>query len=426
MGALDQVLAGRPFWDVDITSVWFVIGMAVATAGTAFATVWFWNRPTLQRTRRICTLLFTQLMVTFTILAAVNAQMYFYSTLSDLMHIADGPSVPDVSVSTVKVKHLDPKPAVPFSDDDGKGLPFMVTKPPLTDQPRRPHPPRRGADPKHGVLVNTSIQGPRTGYKLNTFVYLPAAYFTPDNARTRFPVIQLTSGFPGTPDTWLRRMKVHQMLAGLMESGRMPPAIVVIAAQNPIEGRDSECVDAPGGARADTYLGQDVPDAITANFRTAPAPAGWGLLGYSTGGFCSANLALRHPDRYTAAASLSGYFKAITDMTTGDLYRGDEGLRRANSPQYTIDNPRRAPVRMYLFAAKGEGKTVREAREFARKFRPTDTVKVQIESSGGHNFGTWARGLPAAFEWLGRELAAATAQQGEVRGPAFTGGRPLH
>ncbi|MFI1382526.1 alpha/beta hydrolase [Embleya sp. NPDC020886] len=418
------MLAGRPFWDVDITSMWFVIGMALATAGTAFATIWFWNRPTLQRTRRICTLLFTQLMVTFTILAAVNAQMYFYSTLSDLMHIADGPPVPDVSVSTVKVKHLDPRPAVPFSDDHGKGLPFMVTKPPLTDQPRTPKPRRSGADPKHGVLVNTSIQGARTGYKLDTFVYLPAAYFNAENARARFPVIQLTSGFPGTPDTWLRRMKVHQMLAGLMETGKMPPTIVVIAAQNPIAGRDSECVDAPGGARADTYLGQDVPDAIAANFRTAPAPAGWGLLGYSTGGFCSVNLALRHPDRYTAAASLSGYFKAITDVTTGDLYRGDDALRRANSPLHTVDDVRRPPVRMYLFAAKGEGKTVREAREFARKLRPTDSVKVQIESSGGHNFGTWARGLPGAFEWLGRELA--TGPGGEVRGPAFSGGRPLH
>ncbi|WP_406291233.1 alpha/beta hydrolase [Embleya sp. NBC_00896] len=399
------MLAGRPAWDVDITSGWFVIGMAVATAGTAFATVWFWNRPTLQRTRRVCTLLFTQLMVTFTILAAVNAQMYFYSTLSDLMHIADGPPVPDVPVSTVKVKHLDPRPAVPFSDDDGKGLPFMVTKPTLTDQPRPPHNRRHGADPKHGVLVHTSIQGPRTGYRLDTFVYLPAAYFAPEHARTRFPVIQLASGFPGTPDTWLRRMKVHQMLSGLMESGRMPPTIVVIAAQNPIEGRDSECVDASSGARADTYLGLDVPDAIAANFRTAPAPTNWGVMGYSTGGFCAANLALRHPDRYAAAASLSGYFKAITDMTTGDLYKGDEALRRANSPLYTIDDPRTAPARMYLFAAKGEGKAAGEAREFAKRFKPTDTVKVRIAPSGGHNFGTWAKGLPEAFEWLAGEIA---------------------
>jgi enterochelin esterase-like enzyme len=399
------MLAGRPAWDVDITNIWFVIGMAVATAGAAFATVWFWNRPKLQRTRRVCTLLVTQLMVTFTILAAVNAQMYFYSSVSDLLEIADGPPVPDVSVATVRVKNLDPRPDVPFSDDGGRGLPNMVERPPLTDQPRPPRKPHHRADPKHGVLVNTSIRGPRTGYKLDTYVYLPAAYFAPDDHRARFPVIQLTSGFPGTPDTWLRRMKVHQMLAGLMETGRMPPTIVVIAAQNPVEGRDSECVDAPGGARAETFLAFDVPDVIAANFRTAPAPANWGVMGYSTGGFCATNLALRHPERYGAAASLSGYFKAITDITTGDLYQGDDALRRANSPLHTIDAPRAAPLRMYLFAARGEGKSARELREFAAKFRPNDSATIHIASSGGHNFGTWAKGLPNAFAWLAHTVA---------------------
>jgi enterochelin esterase-like enzyme len=422
---LKQMLAGRPLWDVDITNIWFVIGMAVATAGAAFVTVWFWNRPTLQRTRRICTLLFTQLMVTFTILAAVNAQMYFYSSLSDLLKIADGPAVPDVSVATVKVKNLDPRPDVPFSEDGGRGLPNMVERPPLTDQTPLRRKPQHRADPEHGVLVNTSIHGARTGYKLDTYVYLPAAYFAPGNNRTRFPVIQLTSGYPGTPDTWLRRMKVHQMLAGLMEAGKMPPTIVVIAAQNPIEGRDSECVDAPGGARAETFLALDVPDAIAANFRTAPAPGNWGVMGYSTGGFCAANLTLRHPERYGAAASLSGYFKAITDITTGDLYKGDDALRRANSPLHTIDGPRPAPLRMYLFAAKGEGKTVRELREFAARFRPTDAATIRVESSGGHNFGTWARGLPSAFEWLARAIAG---QPGggppDGGGPRTPGGAP--
>ncbi|MYW01660.1 hypothetical protein GT354_25955 [Streptomyces sp. SID3343] len=401
---MKQMLAGRPAWDVDITNVWFVIGMAVATAGAAFVTVWFWNRPKLQRTRRVCTLLFTQLMVTFTILAAVNAQMYFYSSVSDLLKIADGPPVPDLPIASVKVKNLDPRPDVPFSDDGGRGLPNMVERPPLTDRPPPRRKPHHRADPKHGVLVNTSIRGARTGYKLDTYVYLPAAYFAPDS-RARFPVIQLTSGFPGTPDTWLRRMKVHQMLAGLMEEGRMPPTIVVIAAQNPVEGRDSECVDAPGGARAETFLALDVPDVIAANFRTAPAPANWGVMGYSTGGFCAANLTLRHPERYGAAASLSGYFKAITDITTGDLYKGDDALRRANSPLHTIDAPRTAALRMYLFAAKGEGKSVRELREFAAKFRPTDSATIRVESSGGHNFGTWARGLPTAFEWLSHAIA---------------------
>ena len=78
--------------------------------------------------------------------------------------------------------------------------------------------------------------------------------------------------------------------------------------------------------------------AVTAQFRVRTDRAGWAILGTSTGGFCAANLAMRHPDRYAAAASLSGYFTAITDRTTGDLYRGDQKLRNENSPLWRLKN----------------------------------------------------------------------------------------
>lgn len=44
-------------------------------------------------------------------------------------------------------------------------------------------------------------------------------------------------------------------------------------------------------------------------------------MGYSTGGFCAVNLAIRHPDQFSAAVSLSGYFHAVTDNSTGDIYK---------------------------------------------------------------------------------------------------------
>jgi S-formylglutathione hydrolase FrmB len=42
----------------------------------------------------------------------------------------------------------------------------------------------------------------------------------------------------------------------------------------------------------------------------------WTLVEYSAGGFCAINLALRHPEQYAAAASLSGY--ADPDIRIGD------------------------------------------------------------------------------------------------------------
>ncbi|MDI2127265.1 alpha/beta hydrolase [Yinghuangia seranimata] len=380
-------LAARPAWDMDITSWWFVLGMALATVGAAVATVLTWHRRRLKRTRRVTALIVTQLMVTLTILAAVNSQMYFYSTVSDVLSIADGPPGPKLHVP-----HVDgPDRLRADAATPGPGVPGWLSA-------------HKRLDTRHGVLVSTTVTGARSRHSLPAHVYLPAAYFDPARADERFPVIQLQSGYPGTPSTWVRRMRIERILAGLMGSGRVPPVIAVLPEQNPVQGRDSECVDAVDGARAATYLGEDVPDAVAANFRTAERPARWGIMGYSTGGFCAANLAIRYPDRFGAAASLSGYYKAITDMTTGDLYKGDEQARKDNSPIVTIDRPRERPLRMYLFAARGEGHAVRDMQKFALKFRAPNEVTTVVAQSGGHNFHTWSAGIPAALEWLGARV----------------------
>lgn len=381
-------LAARPAWDLDITSGWFVLGMTVVTVGAVVATVLTWQRRRLKRTRRIVTLIFTQLMITLTILTAINSQMYFYSTISDVLTIADGPPAPKVHVPRVKAPDLATTAALPARP----GAPAWM-------------PPGGRVDTRHGVLVSTAVKGAKSGHHLPANVYLPAAYFDPARGAERFPVIQLQSGYPGTPSTWIRRMRIEKILAGLMESGKIPASIAVLPEQNPVDGRDSECVDAVGGARAATYLGEDVPAAVEANFRTAERPARWGIMGYSTGGFCAANLAINYPDRFGAAASLSGYYKAITDMTTGDLYKGNEEVRRANSPIVTIDRPRARPLRMYLFAARGEGPAVKDMQHFAARFRAPNEVTTVVAPSGGHNFHTWALGIPEALAWLGREIS---------------------
>jgi enterochelin esterase-like enzyme len=401
---MDYRLAARPAWDLDITSPWFVLGMAVATVGAVVATVLTWHRKRLKRTRRITTLIFTQLMITLTILTAINSQMYFYSTISDVLKIADGPPAPKLRVPRVHAPQLETVAAIP-----GRGIPTWF-------------PAQKKARTQHGALVQTRVHGAKSGHTLEADVYLPAAYFDPARADERFPVIQLQSGYPGTPSTWTRRMRIEKILAGLMESGRIPPSIAVLPEQNPVDGRDSECVDAVGGARAATYLGEDVPDAIAANFRTAERPARWAIMGYSTGGFCAANLTLRYPDRFAVAASLSGYYKAITDVTTGDLYRGNEAARKANSPIVAIEQPRQRPLRMYLFAARGEGPAVKDMQRFAARFHAPDEVKTVVAPSGGHNFNTWAHGIPAALEWLGQRIGPEPAPVGIRAAPGAPGG----
>jgi S-formylglutathione hydrolase FrmB len=206
----------------------------------------------------------------------------------------------------------------------------------------------RGA---YGRVIRIRLNGARSGVSREALVYLPAAYFQPSQARRRFPVIELFHGYPGSPTNWTHQMRFAQTLDAEIAAGRMPPVIAVAPAAND-PGRDSECVDAVQGQRDETYLALDVPADIERDFRALDTRA-WATLGYSTGGFCAVNIALHHPDRYAAAASLSGYYTALVGGSTGDLYRGHTAARRWNSPLWVVAH-RPANVAMYLVASRGD------------------------------------------------------------------------
>ncbi len=226
---------------------------------------------------------------------------------------------------------------------------------------------RRSGQPGKGVWTSMTLPGRRTGHDLPAWVYVQG--------------------------------HMLPILDDLMGRAAVAPMILVSVTQNPQADRDSECVDAVGGAQADTYLSQDVPEAIAAHFRVVTDRKGWSMMGYSTGGYCAVDLALRHPDRFTSAVSLDGYFAPIVDKTTGDLFRGDAAAQRAYTPLRTIQDRRPAALRFYLVVGDAEAKAKQAAGTFAAAVRAPDTVTV-VDVPGGHNWDTWNHALPAALTWL--------------------------
>jgi len=114
---------------------------------------------------------------------------------------------------------------------------------------------------------------------------------------------------------------------------------------------------------------------------------------------------LHHPDRYAAAASLAGYYTAIVDRSTGDLYRGHTGATRWNSPQWEVAH-KLTTVALYLVASRGDPQAMWAMARMRRAVddrSPLVTVTLPV---GGHNFHVWYTATPAAFEWLGAHLPA--------------------
>jgi enterochelin esterase-like enzyme len=359
-----------------LTGLPFLVVLIVAAAGLIGATMLLWNRwrwPWAVPIRLVCLLL---MMVAGAALAGdlVNRDYGFYSSFNDLLGRVP---VQGTIVSTVGPSGL----------DSAQGWHALYR-------------PGHG----RGRVVEVRLDGARSGVRRYALVYLPAAYFQPSQARRRFPVIELFHGYPGNPTNWTRQLHFDQTLDAEIAAGRMPPVIAVAPLDNE-PGRDSECVDALRGQRDETYLAVDVPTDIQRQFRALDTPRAWATLGYSTGGFCTVNLALHHPDRYAAAASLAGYYTAIVDRTTGDLYQGHVGLRRWNFPQWLVAH-KPASLALYLVASRGDPQAMWAMASMRRATHNRWPLVTVTLPAGGHNFAVWYTASLAAFRWLSAHLAA--------------------
>jgi enterochelin esterase-like enzyme len=364
----------------------FIIGALAATA----ATVLLWERGRGVLAGRIGVLVTSQLLVMLAGGALVNQANQLYTSWADLGTVIGLPD--DTTVTT----HEHNVPSAPLASPTPV-RPVVVTPGALDTTALA----RWKQDGGHGsLMLSLTWQGQRTGYRLPVWVYLPAAYFS--QPTTQFPVVELLSGYPGGPRNWLVSMQVQEVMDSKIAHGALPPTIAVLPAQNPVAGRDSECVDAVNGAQAATWLAEDVPDLTVRQVRAPTDRAGWTVMGYSTGGFCAVNLAFTHPARYARAASISGYFYPLQDGETGNLYRGDQNAMNANDPRWTASHRQLPETSLYLAASQGDRAAVRRIGELVPLLPPPVHATTATLADGGHNFRVWRVLEEAAWDWIGK------------------------
>jgi enterochelin esterase-like enzyme len=244
-----------------------------------------------------------------------------------------------------------------------------------------------------------TIAGPRSHIVNSVLVWLPPQYFEPAYAHTEFPVVQLLSGTPGTPQTWLGPMRAPQLLTGLTQLGRAHPFILVSAAINVDPGHDPDCSDIPQGPKVATWLTSDVRNLVLTSFRAASGRRAWGLMGYSEGGLCASKLALQYPKLYSAAVSLSG-----DDHPDGDLLKPGTPAYEQNAPLWLLRHRSPADVALLLTGTLQDGDVAAEAQDMAAAARTPTTVQTLMAARGGHNMGVWKADETPAFEWLAARL----------------------
>jgi enterochelin esterase-like enzyme len=257
-----------------------------------------------------------------------------------------------------------------------------------------------------GTLQTVTIHGASTGLSTPAYVYLPAAYRQAANAHRRFPAVVVLTGYPGTAVNLITRMKYPTVVAQAIYQKQMQPTVLVLMRPTVAPPRDTECQDVPQGPQAESFFAKDLRAAIAARYRVGTEGSSWGMIGDSTGGYCALKIAMRHPEAYGAAASLSGYYESAVDVTTGDLFGGSKQLQNENNLMWRLAHLP-APKVSVLVTSSYHGEYDYKATMAFVRAAVKDHLPVwkMLLPSGGHNFSTWNRELPGALRWLGSHLA---------------------
>ncbi len=249
---------------------------------------------------------------------------------------------------------------------------------------------------------------------------LEFALYRPDGPTAGLPVVYLLHGRASSPDEWLRMGMVKATADRLIAQGRIPRMLVVLP-----DAGNSWYVNTPPGAvgAIETAVVDELPAAIEKAYGTSTKRAGRALAGNSMGGFGALRFAFGHPDRYVAAASMSGAFWTRIKPDTKVDPEMAERLARVFAgafgspfevPRFLAQSPMTLAARLpanasrpaiYLTASRGDRFRLAEEQdtvEMTLKRLGYDVTSAVTE--GDHDWGTWEAALPEVLLFLGRHL----------------------
>jgi S-formylglutathione hydrolase FrmB len=255
------------------------------------------------------------------------------------------------------------------------------------------------ADPGTGRLVRLQLPGQLSRIDRIGYVYLPPQYFEPAYANVRFPVLELLHGDPGDPTNWVYGLRLPAVMAELIHSGRVGPLVIVMPAT--FSGKHgNDCANVAGGEQNETYLSTDVPADVVADFRVVPQGPNWGIGGLSDGGYCAANLALRHRGSFGAVVSMDGFYTVDADLgVLGRDFGNNAGLLAANDPTDQVADSTEPLPNFWLMAGTGNGADFEAAQTFRSVVQSKEKAACVIVRGGTHAPPAWRAVMPLLLRW---------------------------
>ena len=210
-----------------------------------------------------------------------------------------------------------------------------------------------------------------------------------------YQVVELFPGTPGVPQTWIGTLDGITTMEDLENNGKIPPTIAVIPAINVQPGHDTECLDFAFGAHVETWVTKDMKTFMQ-TFMGIDNRL-WSSFGYSTGGWCAAEVAVLHQDQYSEGVSLAGYFKPL--LSVGLSKREKSYL---NSKYDLISHLKHGPrnTKLMIIASLKDRFANSAAQKFIQSANALIPIKYIPIPSGGHNIKVWKPFIASGFLWI--------------------------
>lgn len=209
------------------------------------------------------------------------------------------------------------------------------------------------------------------------------------------PVLYLLHGLSDDHTAWLRYTSIERYAAaaGL--------AVVMPAVDRSFYANEAH------GHRYWDYVSEELPAIVARFLRVSEDPATTYVAGLSMGGYGALKHAFTHPERYAAAASLSGVAdirqlaerleraEIVTRVFDGEFGPGDDLFELLT----TVD-PATAP-RLYVGCGTEEDRLMPPNTRLAEEARARGLDVTTDFRPGAHEWGLWDAQIQDVIRWLG-------------------------
>lgn len=243
-------------------------------------------------------------------------------------------------------------------------------------------------------------------------VLLPADYERGSSKSRRYPVLYLLHGLGGSAADWVSAR------AHLADYAAQYPFIVVVP-----EGKDGWYTDGTApNAKFESYFVEELIPDVDRRFRTLASREGRAVAGLSMGGYGSMKFAMKRPELFAFAASMSGALAVASwtpDMPLPEFIKpsvlrvyGDAGSNvRLENDVYKLAReltPERAKTLPFLYLDCGtEDFLIGNSRDFSALLIEKKVAHEFRELPGTHSWPYWDRQVQEVLRLAAQKLAPA-------------------